>query len=266
MILYWFRDSCLLCSSLTTKQTKHQHWNPSLLNWLCVSPSLMYYCITSLFMFVQQGHYFIVEYFLKSVLELCKVQIILSSTHSKASGSYFLIASHCHHQPLDCLILTFRSNYDANCLSFSTGTIDLHVDSARIFGCCESCLVILVVPVDLHILSVTSSECKHVMSCICVGQSLISVHSYTTWCIQLTQRCSCSVTFPHNNKLSASCVLWKHFIWVTNVGTRSITSTIFFVPSSSFCFLKYVPSEHKQYQTTHKYDISPHIYIPALLQ
>ena len=29
--------------------------------------------------------------------------------------------------------------------------------------------------------------------------------------------------------------------------------------------LKYVPSEHKQNQTTH-HDISPHIYIPALLQ
>ena len=35
-------------------------------------------------------------------------------------------------------------------------------------------------------------------------------------------------------------------------------------PCSHFCYLKYVPSEHKQYQSTH-HDISPHIYIPALL-
>ena len=30
------------------------------------------------------------------------------------------------------------------------------------------------------------------------------------------------------------------------------------------CYLKYVPSEHKQNQSTH-HDISPYIYIPALL-
>ena len=67
------------------------------------------------------------------------------------------------------LLLTFRSNYDAYCHSFSTGTIDLHVDSARIVGCCAGCLVIPIVPVALHILSVRSSECMHVMSCTGVG-------------------------------------------------------------------------------------------------
>ena len=53
----------------------------------------------------------------------------------------------------------------------------LHVDSTRIFGCCASCFVILVVPVDVHLWYVRRSGCKQVMSCIDVGQSLISVHS-----------------------------------------------------------------------------------------
>ena len=44
----------------------------------------------------------------------------------------------------------------------------------------KMCPFILVVPVDLHILSVRISECIHVMSCIHVGKSLISVHSYNT--------------------------------------------------------------------------------------
>ena len=63
----------------------------------------------------------------------------------------------CHY------VLTFRSNYEAYCHSISTGTIDLHVDSARITGSCASSRVTLVVPVDLHNLCVRSSECIHVM-------------------------------------------------------------------------------------------------------
>ena len=62
-----------------------------------------------------------------------------------------------------------RSNYEAYCHSLSTGTIDLHVDSARIAGYCSSSCVIPVDPVDLHNLCVRSSECKHVMACIGVG-------------------------------------------------------------------------------------------------
>ena len=135
-------------------------------------------------MIVQQLHYLIFEYFVKLALELCKVRIKLSSTHSKASNTCFFISSHCHCQPLHCLIHTIRSNYEAYCHSFLTRTIDLHVDATRISSCCVSSLVILVVPVDLCILCVRSSVCKHVMSCIGVGYSLISVHSYTTCCIQ----------------------------------------------------------------------------------
>ena len=74
---------------------------------------VLHCCITSLFMFVHQWHYLILEYFIKHALDFCKVRIKLSSKHSKASRSCFLITSHCHNQPLHCLILTFRSNYEA---------------------------------------------------------------------------------------------------------------------------------------------------------
>ena len=97
--------------------------------------------------------------------EFGKVRIKLLEMTFKGKQNIFP-----HHQPLYCLVLTFRSNYDACCHSFSTSIIDLHVDSARIFfGYCTNSCVILVVPVDLHIPSVRSSECKHVMACIGVG-------------------------------------------------------------------------------------------------
>ena len=102
--------------------------------------------------------------FIKHALEFGKVKIKLLEMTFKGKQSIFP-----HQQPLHCLILTFRSNFDAYCHSISTGTIDLHVDSARITGSCASSCVILVVPVDLHIPSVRISECKHVMACICVG-------------------------------------------------------------------------------------------------
>ena len=102
--------------------------------------------------------------FIKCALEFGKVKIKLLEMTFKGKQDIFP-----HQQPLQCVVLTFRSNYDAYSHSFSTSTIDLHVNSARSFGCCESCLFILVVPVDLHIPSVRISECMHVMSCIGVG-------------------------------------------------------------------------------------------------
>ena len=78
------------------------------------------------------------------------------------------------------------------------------------------------------------------------------------------QRCSCSVNNSLNNKLSDCCVLSKFFISFTHVDSCSITTRVLFAPCSHFCYLKYVPSEHKQNQSSH-HDISPHIYIPALL-
>jgi hypothetical protein len=105
-------------------------------------------------------------YFIKYALEFGKVRskTVRNDIQRQAehiSSSSAIISS--------SLILAFRSNYEAYCHSFSTRTIDLHVDAARIFGCCMSSLVTLVVPVDLHIMSVRSSECMHVMSCIHVG-------------------------------------------------------------------------------------------------
>ena len=102
-------------------------------------------------------------YFIKHTLEYCKVRIKLLELTFKGKQNIFH-----HHQPLHCLVLTFRSSYEAYCHSISTGTIDLHVDSARIFSCCASSRVTLVVPVDLHNLCVRSSKCIHVMACICV--------------------------------------------------------------------------------------------------
>ena len=99
---------------------------------------------------------------IKHALEFGKVRIKLLEMTFKGKQSMFP-----HHQPLHCLVLTFRSNYEAYCHSISASTIDSHVDSARITGCCASCLVIPAVPVDLHIPSVRSSECKHIMACIC---------------------------------------------------------------------------------------------------
>ena len=101
---------------------------------------------------------------IKHALEFGKVKIKMLQMTFKDKQSIFP-----HQQPLHCLILTFRSNYDAYCHSFSTRTIDLHTDSARITGSCTSSRVTLVVPVDLCIPSVRSSECKHVMSSIGVG-------------------------------------------------------------------------------------------------
>ena len=103
-------------------------------------------------------------YFIQCALEFGKVKIKLLEMTFKGNQSIFP-----HHQPLHCLILTFRSNYEAYCHSISTRDIDLHVDAARTFGCCASSRVTLVVPVDLHNLCVRSSECIHVMSCIGVG-------------------------------------------------------------------------------------------------
>ena len=106
--------------------------------------------------------YFI--YFIKRAIDFGKVKIKQLEMIFKGKQSIFP-----HQQPLLFLVCTFRSNYDAYCHSLSTGTIDLHVDSARITGCCTSSCVILVVPVDLHIPSVRRSECKHVMASIGVG-------------------------------------------------------------------------------------------------
>ena len=103
-------------------------------------------------------------YFIKCTLEFGKVRIKLLEMTFKGKQSIFP-----HQQPLHCLVLTFRSNYEAYCHSISTGTIDLHVDSARITGSCASSCVIPVVTVDLQNLCVRSSECKHVMACIGVG-------------------------------------------------------------------------------------------------
>ena len=101
---------------------------------------------------------------IKCALEFGKVKIKLLEMTFKGKQSIFP-----HQQPLHCLVLIFRSNYEAYCHSISTRTIDLHVNSARITGSCANSCVTLVVPVDLHIPSVRSSECKHVISCIGVG-------------------------------------------------------------------------------------------------
>ena len=98
--------------------------------------------------------------FIKRALEFCKDRIKLLEMTFKGKQSIFP-----HHQPLHCLVHMFRSNYGEYCHSFSTGTIDLHIDSARITGNCSSSCVTLVVPVDLHNPSVRSSKCKHVMAC-----------------------------------------------------------------------------------------------------
>ena len=103
-------------------------------------------------------------YFIKPALEFGKVRIKLLGLTFKGKQSIFP-----NQLPLHCPVLTLRSNYEAYCHSISTGTIDLHVDSARIAGSCASSCVTHVVPVDLHNLCVRSSECKHVMACIGVG-------------------------------------------------------------------------------------------------
>ena len=156
-------------TAVTTIQTKQHNWILSLLKQLCVS-SLLLYCIIIHVLASMSLPYFM--YFIQCALDFCKVRIKLLGLTFKGKQNIFL-----YQQPLSpppsialyCLILTFRSNYDTYCHSFSTNTIDLHIDSARIFGYCMSSLIILVVPVDLHNLCMISSECKHVMSCIWVG-------------------------------------------------------------------------------------------------
>ena len=159
MILWWFNNSHLPRFSLPTNQTKQ--FNPFLVETAVCEFTIAalhhYSCFASMTL-----PYFID--IIKPALEFSKVKIKLLEMTFKGKQSIFP-----HHQPLHCLVLTFRSNYEAYCHSISTGTIDLHVDSARLVGCCSSSCVILVVPVDLHYLCVRSSECKHVMSCTGVG-------------------------------------------------------------------------------------------------
>jgi hypothetical protein len=102
-------------------------------------------------------------YFIKCALDFGKVRsktvrVDIQRQAEHISSSPAIISS--------SLVLTFRSNYEAYCHSFSTGAIDLHIDSARITGVCSSSCVISVVPVNLHILIVRSSECKHVVASI----------------------------------------------------------------------------------------------------
>ena len=123
-------------------------------------------------------------YFIKCALDFCKVRIKLLKLTLKGKQNMFP-----HHKQLSSPViplphLHFKATMITYCHSFSTSTIGLHVDSAGVFGCCTISLVILVVPVDLCNLCKRSTECKHIMACICVGYSLISVHSYTTWCFQ----------------------------------------------------------------------------------
>ena len=59
-------------------------------------------------------------------------------------------------------------------------------------------------------------------------------------------------------------VFSQNSLFHSHVDTCSITTTVLFAPCSHFCSLKYVLSEHKQNQSSH-HDISPYIYIPALL-
>ena len=68
----------------------------------------------------------------------------------------------------------------------------------------------------------------------------------------------------HSIIKSLAIMFSKFFISFTHIDTCSITTTVLFAPCSCFCYLKYAPSEHKQNQSTH-HDISPYIYIPALL-
>ena len=103
-------------------------------------------------------------YFIKCALQFGKVKIKLLELTFKGKQNILP-----NHQPLHCLVLTFRSNYEAYCHSISTRAIGLNVDSARITGSCASSRVTLVVPVNLHNLCVRSSEYKHVMACIGVG-------------------------------------------------------------------------------------------------
>ena len=120
----------------------------------------LYWCITSLFMFLHHWLCLILCISLNMLLIPARLESNCQGWHSKTSRTYFLIKSRSHHQPLHCLKHTFRSNYETYCHSFSTNNIDLHVDSTRIiFGCCTSSLDILVVPVDLQNLCVRSTEC-----------------------------------------------------------------------------------------------------------
>ena len=228
-------------------------WNSSV--WV------LHCCITSLFMFVQHWHYLILEYFIKHALDFCKVRIKLSSKDSKASRIYFLITSHCiasyiHSEAIMLHIVIHSQHKTLICMLTQQGSLAV----------AQVVLSFLLSMLIYTIWCVRSTECNQVMSCINVGQSMMLLHSYSTWLIQWTQRCICSVYTSLNYKLSASCDLKKFFIWFTHIDTSIITTTVLFAPSWCFCFPMYVPSEHKQYWTTHNYDISPHFYIPAILQ
>ena len=139
MILYWFNNSNIPYFSLTTNQTKQL--NPFLVETAACEFTIAalhhYSCFASMTL-----PYFM--YFIKHALEFGKVRIKLLEMTFKGKQNIFH-----NQQPLHWLILTFRSNDDACCNSFSASTIDLHVDSARITGSCASSCVILVVPVLL---------------------------------------------------------------------------------------------------------------------
>ena len=119
--------------------------------------------ISSIFMFVQQWHYLILEYFIKHALDFCKVRIKLFGLTFKGKQNIFSC-----HQPLHCLayitkklwcLLPFILNMYRWFAHWLSKDLRLLCKLS-----CHSCC-----PCWFTHSKCESSECKHVMSCICVG-------------------------------------------------------------------------------------------------
>ena len=67
---------------------------------------VLHCCITSLFMFVHQWHYLILEYFIKHALDFCKVRIKLLGSTFKGKQNIFP-----NQQPLSSPTITLPHSY-----------------------------------------------------------------------------------------------------------------------------------------------------------
>ena len=174
----------LLLTSFFIDKIRNQtkQFNPFLVETaVCKSSSLLHYITIYVFASMTLPHFM---YFIKCALDFCKVRSKLLGLTFKGKQNIFPC-----HQPLLSAAIALPHIYITKqlwCL------LPLILNKYHWFAHWLSKDLWLLRNLSCHTCCpwwfmpwwVRSSECKQVMSCIHVGYSLISVHCYTTWCIQ----------------------------------------------------------------------------------
>ena len=108
-------------------------------------------------------------YFIKCALDFCKVKVKLLGLTFKGKQNIFPNQQQLSLPTETLPLLHYKATMKHIAIHSQQEPLICMLTQQGFVGCCTSCLAILVVPVDLNILSVRSSECKHVMSSIGVG-------------------------------------------------------------------------------------------------